>query len=90
MDQNEALLPVLCGYHCPESLHQDNDAHFLTLLFKKCSFIGAWGNYVPYMVMLEYIWKSEDNLWRLIFSFYHVVPGVGTQILKLGCKCHCP
>lgn len=67
MDKNEELLPVLCGYHCPDSLHEDNDAHFLTLLFKRCSFIGAWGNYVPYTVMLEYIWKSEDNLWRLIF-----------------------
>lgn len=30
------------------------------------------------------LWKSEDNLRELVLSFYHVVSGYGTQIIRLG------
>lgn len=34
------------------------------------------------------MWRSEDNLWELVFSFYHVDPGNQTQDFRLS-SYHC-
>jgi hypothetical protein len=33
------------------------------------------------------LWKSEDNMWELVLSFYHMVSGDQTHIVKLVGKC---
>lgn len=31
-------------------------------------------------------WESEDNLWVLVLSFYHVGPGDGAWVVRLDRK----
>jgi hypothetical protein len=33
------------------------------------------------------MWRSEDNLFKLVFFFHHVGPRDGTQVFRLGGKC---
>lgn len=35
---------------------------------------------------IVHMWKSKDNLGKLIFSFYYVCPGDQTQVVELGSK----
>lgn len=36
------------------------------------------------------VWRSEGNLEELVLSFYHVVPGIQIQAVRLGGKYLCP
>lgn len=31
-----------------------------------------------------YLWRSEDNLWESVLSFYHMGPRYGIQVGRLG------
>lgn len=42
------------------------------------------------MHIVESVWRSEDNLCKLVFSFYHVCLRDWTQIIQIGSKCLCP
>lgn len=35
---------------------------------------------------MMYVWRSEGNLWELVFSFCHVDPRDWTPVLRLGSK----
>lgn len=36
------------------------------------------------------MWRSENNFWELILSFYHVGPGNETQVIRLCGNCFYP
>jgi hypothetical protein len=37
---------------------------------------------------MVHLWKSQDNFWESIPSFYHVGPGAGAQVIKFDSQCH--
>lgn len=36
-----------------------------------------------------HVWRSEGNVWELVFSFQRICPRDGTQIFKLGSRYLC-
>lgn len=39
---------------------------------------------------ITHVWRSENNLWGLVFSFHPAGPGDKTYVTGVGGECLCP
>lgn len=70
----QALLTLVLPFHTLAQANLYACASTTFVFIRACARVGA------------HLWKTEDNLRELVLSFYHVVSGYGTQIIRLGVR----